>query len=310
MKDGQIHEYFFPTHEGNEQYGLRKKEQYIYDNEAGYEIKRTHEYTVPHPQNSGYSFQYCMGGKGKYFIARKTIDNEEKKPVATETIKRTEENDKRTESLLEWKDSVESYLGNLVLQIEQGTKQSETEAYYEIVPQYNPKQVELEEGDVEGFVLHGVNSGQLCISMQRGGVTSEQLQRNKLFDGRLENGACTKFVGDEKAKIYIEKHLEGGLPTRSYYYSAQNPNNPNWGIGLGLSNVSMNPNTILGFALHDAQTHHAIKKLRAGMEMHHKVSDIVSHKAEATPHAELATLRYEYDISKIRERNRRGKNYS
>lgn len=116
------------------------------------------------------------------------------------------------------------------------------------------------------------------------------------------------FTGDVQAKIYIEKYLEGGISSKSCYYNCTNSNNPHFKIGLGISEI--NPDSIIGFELGDAGTSHAIKRLKVSMQRKKEISDILSEQSKRTPHGEVATLRYEYDITKIRERNSRRKTFS
>lgn len=288
MRNGQIEEYFFPTHPSleNEEYGLKKnsgQEKY------GYEAK------VPVKGDSNSHDIYYMGTKNnpQVFI-RKTINNEDGKIKKTEWVHQMPEMMQWRGSIDLWKDNVEVYLHNLVQQIELAKNQKDIEAksYFEKIPQYTQDEFQLEEGDVEGFVLYGVNKEQLCISMQRGDPTSEQLAENKLLKGK-ENGL--------KERIYIEKHLEGGISSRSFYYSCTNPANSNYPIGIGVSKID--PNSIIGFSLFDAMTSHSIKSLRVIMA-HEKNSNILSQQSNSIHQSELATLRYEYDITKIRERNR------
>ena len=292
LKNGELYEYFWPTHDDNKRYGLRKK--VFYDMKDKY----AYTYTIPATEEDG------------YFVHNMTDDNHgwkqnmynNEQVVSKRRLYYAEHYDEDCEfieSVVKWRDSVESYLKDLVQAIDRANDEKQEDSYFKLVPQYDPNEVEFEEGDVEGFVLYGVNSNQLCISMQRGGVTSEKLAANKLFDGKLNRDM--DFTGDVKAQIHIEKYLEGGLPSRSFYYNCTNPNNPYWGIGLGISNID--PNAIIGFAHHDAGTSHEIKKLRVKMERNKRISDIITEQSEATIHAELASLRYEYDITKIRQRN-------
>lgn len=305
MEDGEVKEYFWPTHEGNEKYGLRKKEfeekvtgfsGFTYEGHFQYEGTQPVEdsdnehyvYMIPErPERSGWRLKRCrVDGQ---VIETRGIYNEVGHEQDCEFI----------DNFGEWIDSVDEYLKTLVQVIDNETAQKKEDPYYQVIQQYNPDDVELEEGDVEGFVLYGVNYRQLCISMQRGGVTSKKLGENKLFKEKIDYRQL--FHGSVQDQIYIEKHLEGGVSSRSYYYNFSNKSS-DWKIGIGMS--EMDPNAIIGFFGHDAGTSHEIKRLRVYMQQHQEISNIIS-EAEAGVHAELATLRNEYDITKIRERNSR-----
>lgn len=102
-------------------------------------------------------------------------------------------------------------------------------------------------------------------------------------------------------RIEIEKYLEGGISTRSLYYHYYS------GLGndadVGLAFTEIDPRAILGFDTYDAGVSHEIKQLRPTMEKK-DISQIIRGKAEIakSTHGEVAMLRYEYDISKIRKR--------
>ena len=299
MKNGELYEYFWPFFEGNGKYGLRKQKFYEEERDESGKLEKDWHYayrvTNTHSVNDGNYWEYKIPSndlRWEYIVynSGKQVNKGRLKAASKEHGKIRREN-------CDYIEQIEECLKNVVQYLE--LDKNRDNPYYNLVPQYDPNEVEFEEGDVEGFVLYGVNSNQLCISMQRGGVTSEKLAANKLFDGKLNRNM--DFTGDVQAKIYIEKYLEGGLSSRSFYYNCTNSNNPNYGIGLGISDID--PNAIIGFANYDAGTSHAIKRLRVSMDKHNRISDILSEQSEASIHAELATLRYEYDITKIRQRN-------
>lgn len=105
-------------------------------------------------------------------------------------------------------------------------------------------------------------------------------------------------------RIKIEKYLEGGVTTRSCYYHYSGGLGDNAKVGLGFNTID--PRAIIGFYRHDACVTHDIKKLKPTMDRT-PIEQIMEHSD--VQNGEIAFLRYEYDISKIRERNCRRKSY-
>lgn len=163
---------------------------------------------------------------------------------------------------------------------------------------FKPEMFKVENGDVEQFVLYGIETKNLMISGIRDGATSENLQKKKLItDNSIYGGR--KFNDSDEGRIIIEKNLEGGITTRSFYYKQDSGNT----IGLAFTNI--NANSILGFCSEDAGTSHFLKNLRPDMNTS-PISDILEKKI-SSPVTEVTTLRYEYDISKIAEGTKGGK---
>lgn len=103
------------------------------------------------------------------------------------------------------------------------------------------------------------------------------------------------------SKIKMEKFLEGGISTRSCYYrfadvSSSNETKSEGAIGIGMS--SFDPNEILGFCSHDADTSHSLKSLKPSMNAK-SISDILDGKD--TYIGEIALQRYKYNINEISE---------
>lgn len=165
---------------------------------------------------------------------------------------------------------------------------------------FDPEMFKVEKGDVENFVLYGVETNKLMVSAIRGGATSTALQGKKLILSNSENGG-TKFRSSEENRIYIEKNLEGGISTRSFYYK---PDSTDF-VGLAFTNIDAN--SIVGFFPSDAHTDHSLKSLRPYMSTN-QVSDILDQEVGIVANApEAVALRYEYDISKIVEGTKGGK---
>ena len=159
---------------------------------------------------------------------------------------------------------------------------------------FDPEMFKVEKGNVENFVLYGVETNKLMVSAIRGGATSTALQGKKLILSNSENGG-TKFRSSEENRIYIEKNLEGGISTRSFYYK---PDSTDF-VGLAFTNIDAN--SIVGFFPSDAHTDHSLKSLRPYMSTN-QVSDILDQEVGIVANApEAVALRYEYDISKIVE---------
>lgn len=165
---------------------------------------------------------------------------------------------------------------------------------------FDPEMFKVEKGNVENFVLYGVETNKLMVSAIRGGATSTALQGKKLILSNSENGG-TKFRSSEENRIYIEKNLEGGISTRSFYYK---PDSTDF-VGLAFTNIDAN--SIVGFFPSDAHTDHSLKSLRPYMSTN-QVSDILDQEVGIVANApEAVALRYEYDISKIVEGTKGGK---
>lgn len=184
MKNGELEEYFWPTHENSEKYGLRKKVSY--ENQDGKLQRYVNTYTTPSPSQDDYYFVHKMPEGIQGWKRIKCNTNNQSVEETKLYWSKGGEDRQFIQTVMEWRDTIEEYLGNLVQDIEKAHEENEEEPYYQLIPQYDTNEVELEEGDVEGFVLYGVKAGQLCISMQRGGPTSEQLANNKLFRDNLK----------------------------------------------------------------------------------------------------------------------------
>lgn len=286
LKDGEIVEYFWPTHENDEQYGLRKgdfSEEVIYENGSKRTRNYTHLYTAPVSYNKNYIAKYGVINPNN--IPDETIlDSTNNQVITQRSLAEAEGIEQFRNSILTYKGQVEGYLPQLVQYVEDRI-QDKSEPYFEVVPQYNSDEVKLEEEDLEGFVLYGIKTGQLCISMQRMGDTGSVALEENLKK-------CSA-----RGKIYCEKFLEGGFSSRSFYYGIRKNN---FSMGLGIS--SIDPNAIIGFHSCDAQTSMGIKDLFVRMQTSN-ISYILDSNSKGNGSAELATLRYEYDISKIMERN-------
>lgn len=165
---------------------------------------------------------------------------------------------------------------------------------------FQPEMFEAQLGDIEQFVLYGVQSGNLMLTEIRGEVTSPELREKSLIKSNAKNSAYNFDCIDED-RIYIEKNLEGGISTRSFYFK---PKGLEHNENIGMAFTSIDPNSIIGFYQEDARTSHGLKALRPAM-LTRNISDIL--EANNENGAEIATLRYEYDISKIREGTRGGK---
>lgn len=165
---------------------------------------------------------------------------------------------------------------------------------------FDPEMFKVEKGDIEHFVLYGVETKKLMVSAIRGGATSTALQSKKLISSNSEHGG-NRFSTSEENRIYIEKNLEGGISTRSFYYK---PDSTDF-VGLAYTNIDAN--SIVGFFPSDAHTDHSLKSLRPYMTTN-QVSNILDQKVGIIANApEIVALRYEYDISKIAEGTKGGK---
>lgn len=106
---------------------------------------------------------------------------------------------------------------------------------------------------------------------------------------------------DDLDRIEVEKTLERGVSTRSLYYHYTS------GLGsradVGLAFTEIDPRAIIGFDIKDAGVDHRPKQLRPEMRKE-RISQIIRGDSEISDKTdgELAILRYEYDINKIRKR--------
>lgn len=299
MKNDEIEEFSYKG-------CIQKKQTILLGDRNGY-IPFSHEGFSEYDHTVKFTSQYlcidCQTGEPHWIWFDTLKEGEEKYghvvKVNTHATYRHYEYDKRNEVLAYICNDIEPELRTRIQEFESSLNKSTSESGYQIIKQYNPENVTIEEGDVEGFVLYGISPRQQCVTMMRNGsVTSEQLRRNKFFRGRMKWDFGFEFVGGEKEKILIEKELEGGITTRSAYY-AHTPDT--WEIGLAFTGI--NPNAILGFSRGDAGTTHIIKNLRTSMLVNEFLSDILD--CAPNQDAEIAFLRYEYDIGKIKERNNR-----
>ena len=290
LKNGELYEYFWPTHDANERYGLRKKVFYNKDDD-GHEREYAYTYTTPSNGEDGYFVYNITDGNHGW---KENMYNTDQ-VISKRRLYYAEHHEKDSEfieSVGTWRDSVESYLKDLVQVIDRAHDEIQEDSYFQLIPQYNPDEVELEEGDVEGFVLYGVKRKQLCISMQRGiQHIPDKLKENKLLKGKMDHITDQEWV-------YMEKYMEGGISTRSsYYYFDSAASLPGYGIGLGIS--EMNPNAIIGFSTVDADASHEIKQLRAFMGNHSRISDLSTKQSELADsiaaQGEVVTSRYESD---------------
>lgn len=107
---------------------------------------------------------------------------------------------------------------------------------------------------------------------------------------------------DDLDRIEVERTLEGGVSTRSLYYHYYS------GLGcdadVGLAFTEIDPRSIIGFDTRDAGVSHRPKQLKPKMSKQ-KISQIIRGASEVSDstHGEVAILRYEYDINKIRNRH-------
>lgn len=191
-----------------------------------------------------------------------------------------------------YKSDVEQYLYKMVEKTERGS----------IISTVNPDIYEMQDGDVEVLEIHGAEESSLFFSMIRGN-TSDPLKEKRLarkaFDVRSEKSLKIDDV------IYMQQNLEGGIASISHYYNA------GLKIGIGLAYTNLEPNAIINYCASDGATSHGLKNLRIDMAAGGKISDIISDlQGEKTPNGEVATLRYQYDISQIVPRYRWGKKYS
>lgn len=299
MKNGEIEEFSYKG-------CIQKKQTILRGDRNGY-IPLSPERFSEGYYNVKFTSQYlyldCQTGEPHWIWFDALKEGEEKYGHVVEFNTRAKyyhrEYERRDEVLNYIRNFIEPELRTRIQEFESSLNRSTSENGYQIVKQYNPENVTIEEGDVEGFVLYGISPRQQCVTMIRdGGVTSWQLRQNKFFRGRMKSGAIggVEFVGGEEEKIQIEKELESGITTRSAYY-AHTPDA--WKIGLAFTGI--NPNAILGYCRGDAGTSHTIKDLRPSMLAHGFLSNILD--CDPSHDAEIAFLRYEYDIGKIKERN-------
>lgn len=255
-------------------------------------------------------FQYQMtrnveGGKETYYYdsrqpekPRAFLDREEKREdLQRDWIKwETPTKQKKLfEQLKKYKDEIEQYIEQVVSKTEQGTIISPLE-------QLCKSSDILQEGDTEVFEVYGVDKSSLFFSSIRGS-TSKNLNKKRIVK-RVLDSKGEDFEGTDEDIIYIQQNLEGGIPSISHYY---NTGTNNWAVSLAYTNID--PNAIIGYCTSDAGTYSEFKKLKIKMECDGAtISTILDDLKKLGGSGEIATLRYQYDISQILPRNRWRKN--
>lgn len=104
-------------------------------------------------------------------------------------------------------------------------------------------------------------------------------------------------------RITVEKFLEGGVSTRSFYYHYYTGLASDADVGLAFTKID--PRAIIGFDTENAGTGYLPKTLYPEMMSRKNISELVMSSPEisTSTDGEVATLRYEYDISQIEKRN-------
>ena len=186
-----------------------------------------------------------------------------------------------------YKSDVEQYLYKMVDKTERGS----------IISAVNPAIYEMQDGDVEVLEIHGAEESSLFYSLIRGN-TSGPLKEKRL--ARKAMDLKGKDFSEIEDAIYMQQNLEGGIASISHYYN-RGPQN-----GVGLAYTKLEPNAIIKFSTRDGATSHGLKELRIDMPGGGSISSIISELQKLTynDNGEVATLRYQYDISQIVPRNR------
>lgn len=166
--------------------------------------------------------------------------------------------------------------------------------------------MEIEDGDVEIYELYDVDK-QISIHTMRGITSANLVEKHPeiSFSGSSGGGYEVHDSNEEDLRIIMEKTLEHGISSRSMYYVFDVSKNTT-GLQLGYGYTKLNPNSIIGFSGSDAFTSHNLKLLKVHMNSQ---KNILRTAQNAIPNvSEIATLRYEYDISKIKPGTTGGRN--
>lgn len=162
----------------------------------------------------------------------------------------------------------------------------------------------VEDGDVEIYELYDVDK-QISVHAVRQFTSADFVKEHPELGITRYGGAYELENNDAEIRIMMEKNLEHGIASRSMYYAFDTEA---LRVEVGYGYTSLDPNSIIGFYIGDARTSHGLKRLRVSMNTL-KNSEILSASKKAYPRSsEIATLRYEYDISKINPNTRGGRN--
>ncbi|MBO4816281.1 MAG: hypothetical protein J5507_05190 [Clostridia bacterium] len=191
---------------------------------------------------------------------------------------------KMTQNCVNYTPKFEQYLDTFVKEVDKRPPKK----------QFDEKEFEKSDNDIEVFHLVEVDRSKLCVTVFRGGSCSESLAKidrikDKYKKTNLEN---YDFIGTLDDMVEIDRKLEGGIPSRSFYYDYDGKLK----AGLGFSNI--NPNSIIGFKGGDAGTSHGLKELRVYMQ-HVRIDKIL--ELVPTQGSEIAMLRTEWNLDDIRE---------
>lgn len=167
--------------------------------------------------------------------------------------------------------------------------------------------MKVEDGDVEIYELYDVDK-QISIHAIRGGITSDKLVfAHPELDTSIGSSGNYEItnLNEENLRIIMEKSLEHGISSRSLYYVFDTSNRIT-GLKIGYGYTNLDPNSIIGFSGGDAGTSHNLKSLKVHMT---SGNNILRNASKAIPNAsEVATLRYEYDLSNIKPGTKGGRN--
>ena len=165
----------------------------------------------------------------------------------------------------------------------------------------------IEDGDVEIYELYDLDK-QISIHAVRQ-FTSYDLVKKHPELGIISSGGKYELEDkDAEIRIMMEKNLEHGISSRSMYYVFDAEAAKHFvEVNVGYGYTSLNPNSIIGFSGADAETSHDLKKLRVSMSTLNSSAILSASKKLHPLSSEIATLRYEYDISKIKPNTRGGR---